>query len=124
MCFMINMNSDELLREYRHHNIKATMAEIELEKRIDNFFMENAPDYFVTHFMNDSGKYIVLEYYAPFVDGGYDCLSDEVLRKFCEEFKVTCESVSKKCNYIDPLNENYKSQSNEFTTLFEIIKSV
>ena len=67
-------------------------------------------------FLNDSGKYIVFHVHNP----ERFKFTDEFIKEFCREYKVTFEGITKE------LHEDYEGNTQEqlYTYVFEIIKGV
>lgn len=109
----IENTGKELLREYMWYDVRRFYLEKKLEEEIIEFiykFFESTIDLLV--FLNDSGKYIVVETYS----GQY--FSKRLIKGICDKYNVTYEGCSKKV-HIDYEGEETLSK---LTYLFEIVK--
>lgn len=110
-----NISSSELLRKYREAKVNSFLLEQLLVEEIESFFLDlnNRPEPYYDVFLNDAGKYIVVDDYSR-----REPLSKELLNKICKKYNVTFESITKE---ICEDYEGYESV-NKVTYLFEIIK--
>ena len=104
----------ELLRAYRETETASFFYKWELLEAIEEFTYDNHEGYGLTFdvFLNDSGKYIVFHLFKP------KEFSREFIKRFCREFKVTFEGVTRE---VTSDLEGYENIG-LVTYLFEIIK--
>ena len=118
MLYVKGKKGADLLRAYRETETASFHYKWELIENIEKFTHDNIDDYGLTFdvFLNDSGKYIVFHLYSiPSVHARF---SDEFIKRFCKEFQVTFESVTRE------ISTDYEGYEHEglVTYLFEIIK--
>lgn len=104
----------DLLRAYRETEAASSRYKWELLEAIEQFTADSCEDYNMAFdvFLNDGGKYIVFHLHHPRE------FSDDFIKSFCREFKVTFESVTRE------VTKDYEGYTHTglVTYLFEIIK--
>lgn len=110
------INSSRLLREYREAKVKSFLLERLLLEELETFFadLENRPESYYDIFLNDSGKYIVVDDYSR-----REPLSKDILSQICRKYNVTFEGITKE---VHTDYEGYESIQ-KVTYLFELIKN-
>ena len=110
------ISSSELLRKYREAKVQSFHLERLILDELESFFadLENRPESYYDIFLNDSGKYIVVDDYSR-----REPLSNDILSKICRKYNVTFEGVTKE---VHTDYEGYESIG-KVTYLFELIKN-
>jgi len=110
------ISSSDLLREYREATVKSFRLERLLIEELENFFadLENRPESYYDIFLNDSGKYIVVDDYSR-----REPLNQDILSRICRKYNVTFEGVTKE---VHTDYEGYETIQ-KVTYLFELIKN-
>lgn len=110
------ISSRELLRQYREAKITSFHLERLIIEELESFFidLENRPDSYYDIFLNDNGKYIVVDDYSR-----REPLSEDILNKICRKYNVTFEGITKK------IHTDYEGYEiiEKVTYLFELIKN-
>ena len=114
MKYVAGKKGAELLRCYREADIARFRYKHELLEAIEKFTHDFYDDYNMAFdvFLNNSGKYIVFHLYNP------KEFSEDFIKSFCREYKVTFESVTVE------MVKDYEGYEHQglVTYLFEIIK--
>lgn len=110
------ISSSELLRKYREARIQSFHLERLILDELESFFydLENRPESYYDIFLNDNGKYIVIDDYSR-----REPLSNDIISRICRKYDVTFESVTKQ---VTTDYEGYES-IDKVTYLFELIKN-
>lgn len=109
----IENTGKDLLREFQWYDVRRFYLEKKLEDEIinfiDNFFESPIA---LNVFLNDSGKYIVVESY------GRQYFPKKLINGMCDKYNVTYEGCTKEV-HVDYDEEEMLSK---LTYLFEIVK--
>ena len=115
------MRNKDLLTLYMKYSSNVFPLKQKLEGSIHDFFedyCEENSHIIEVYTINDNGKYIVLKDFVPV--NSKDHIPLEYIQAFCDSYNMTCESITHEESVITPLTDNYHTQGNVYTILFEI----